>query len=203
VNSSKGFLVGGISAGGNLTVVVSHLYRDAGLSPPLTGCYCSIPSTCAAEALPEQWEGMYLSREQNANAPVLNSENLAVFSTLYAADPSSPLRSPLLYPSHEGLPPTYLQVCGMDPLRDEGLIYERVLREAGVKTKMDIYPGLPHWFWGMWPEAEFTKKFKTDCRVGLEWLLEMSGERGKVGRVWRDEVEKVGVNMTTNQDGEL
>ena len=33
-------------------------------------------------------------------------------------------------------------------VRDESLIYERALREEyGVKTKLDIYPGLPHIFW--------------------------------------------------------
>jgi hypothetical protein len=35
----------------------------------------------------------------------------------------------------------------MDPLRDEGLLYEQVLREEwSVKTGTDIYPGLPHGF---------------------------------------------------------
>ena len=46
--------------------------------------------------------------------------------------------TPLYYPSHAGLPPVYFQVCGMDPVRDEGLLYEKLLREAGVKTKLDM-----------------------------------------------------------------
>jgi acetyl esterase/lipase len=62
----------------------------------------------------------------------------------------------------------------MDPLRDEGLIYEEVLRESGVKSKVDLYPGLPHSFWSWYPEAQFTKKFQKDCVTGLSWLLEQS-----------------------------
>jgi acetyl esterase/lipase len=45
--------------------------------------------------------------------------------------------SPLLA-NHTGLPPTHLQVCGLDPLRDEGLLYERLLREQGVPTRLDV-----------------------------------------------------------------
>lgn len=45
--------------------------------------------------------------------------------------------SPLLA-DHTGLPPAYLQVCGLDPMRDEGLLYERLLRELGVPTKLDM-----------------------------------------------------------------
>lgn len=73
-----------------------------------------------------------------------------------------------------GIPPTYFQICGMDPLRDEAFIYEDILKENGTKTKLDVYPGLPHGFWSWFTEASFSKKFQEDCVKGIEWLLEQS-----------------------------
>ena len=62
----------------------------------------------------------------------------------------------------------------MDPLRDESLIYERILREdCGVKTQMDLYPGLPHGFWSWFPNAEFSRKQLKDSMAGMAWLLEV------------------------------
>lgn len=46
------------------------------------------------------------------------------------------------------LPPAFFQVDGLDPLRDEGLLYADILSEEyGIKTKVNVYPGLPHGHW--------------------------------------------------------
>lgn len=39
--------------------------------------------------------------------------------------------SPLLAHSFDDLPPTSFQICGRDPLRDEGLAYADALENAG------------------------------------------------------------------------
>lgn len=54
-----------------------------------------------------------------------------------------------------------------------GLLYEKVLREEnGVKTKVDVFPGLPHGFWGIFPQSEFTKEYREKSDEGFGWLLE-------------------------------
>jgi len=78
-------VVGGISAGANLTAVVSHLYRDDKLSPPLTGLYLSILPTLAPADVPEQYKDRYLSMKQNVNAPVLDVEAVKAFGGRWPA----------------------------------------------------------------------------------------------------------------------
>ena len=79
VDASKGFLVGGVSAGANFTAVLSHLYRDDKLSPPLTGLYISVPAILYPEAVPDKYKSMYLSRTQNTNDPILSPGAHAFF----------------------------------------------------------------------------------------------------------------------------
>ena len=68
----------------------------------------------------------------------------------YGAPPTDPRASPLLAPNHAGLPPTYVQVMEQDPCRDDGLVYERVLREVGVKTRLVRYASGPYGLCGQW-----------------------------------------------------
>lgn len=49
---------------------------------------------------------------------------------------------------HRGLPRAFFQICGTDPLRDEGLYRESLNREDfDIETKLLSYPGFGHMFW--------------------------------------------------------
>ena len=57
---------------------------------------------------------------------------------LYGAPPTDVRLSPLLAPSHANLPPAFIQAMGQDVLKDDAVVYEKVLREAGVSTKLVV-----------------------------------------------------------------
>ncbi|OJD35860.1 lipase 2 [Diplodia corticola] len=187
---SKGFVVGGSSAGANIAAVVSHLARDEKVSPPLTGVFLAVPFTLPEGAVPEKYKDRYRSREESKrfemSDPTAMLEAMSEYmqawlylgliqtnAGLYQGDNASPLYVPFNWPSgHAGLPRTYLVVCGMDPLRDDGLLYEYVLRtESGVETKLDFYPGMPHGFWAVYPQFEASKKATADVVAGWAWLM--------------------------------
>jgi acetyl esterase/lipase len=174
---SKGFVVGGTSAGGNIAAAITHLARDEKFSPPVTGAHLMIPAICSIDDLPSKYQKDQHSWEQNEHAAILSRKACDLFYDCYVpseSDRGSELFSPLIFKTgHAGLPPSYLQVCGADPLRDEALIYERVLREEeGLATKVDVYPGLPHGFWSVFPTIESSKKFVEESVKGVQWLLE-------------------------------
>ena len=89
-------------------------------------------------------------------------------------DIHSPLFVPFNHPDgHKDIPPTYFQIAGLDPYRDEELLYEKVLRELnGIATKFDLYSGLPHHFWEFFPQLEKqNQKRLKDTVKGFRWLL--------------------------------
>ena len=136
-----------------------------------------IPSVCVNAELPEKYRKDAHSWEQNKNAAILSQKACDLFFDNYVpnhADRGNELFSPLNFKTgHAGLPPTFLQICGADPLRDEALIYERVLREEeGIKTKVNVYPGLPHGFWSVFNTLPSSRKFVEESVKGVQWLLE-------------------------------
>lgn len=202
----KGFVIGGGSAGGNITAVLAHLARDEDLSPPLTGQYLGVPAIMCflpPSHIDPQYRSEYLSHPfiTPSQDPILNVAlgptgpyitpivrsvvsllPLKLLARIFGiagmhGDMSSSLFVPFLFGKtergHKDLPPVYFQVCGLDPLRDEALIYERVLREEyGIKTRIDIYKGLGHYFWTNFPELEMSRTFVEDTVKGMRWLLE-------------------------------
>lgn len=178
-DARAGFIVGGTSSGANFADVVAHLARDRGMAPPLTGLVLVCGGFIDAEHVPAEYEGMYLSRAQNRDAPVVNEGFLKAFREAVRPEGGSPLWAPFVqhHPEgvaagHRGMPPAYFQVCGMDINRDDSLIYERVLREGcGVPTRVDLYQGFPHCWWDMYPDLDASKKRMEDMIAGVGWLL--------------------------------
>ncbi|KAK4503810.1 hypothetical protein PRZ48_004725 [Zasmidium cellare] len=174
---SKGFIIGGNSAGGNLTAVVSLLWRDANITPKLTGALLKVPAVCSPVGYPEKYRKELQSWDQLEFAAILSRKAFDLFMNNYIPDVEQrkdPRMSPLLWKTGlQDLPPQVFQICGADPLRDEALVYERILREDhGVKTKVEMYPGLPHGFWSLFPQMKASEKFMDDSVKAVGWLLE-------------------------------
>lgn len=168
---SAGFILFGASSGGNLAAVTAQKWLDEACFPPLTGISLSVPLVLEQPLVPEKYKKLWFSREQNAGAMILNGQAMTHIMQSYEPDIHSADFSPFNSKSpHAGLPPVYLGVNGQDPLRDDGLLYEKVLRDHGVKTKIDVYPGVPHGH-GMYPGLQSGTKSFFDTVKSFGWLL--------------------------------
>ncbi|KAE8136333.1 Alpha/Beta hydrolase protein [Aspergillus pseudotamarii] len=181
---TKGFVIGGGSAGGNLAIVTAHRSVKEKLSPPITGVLASIPVCMSQETVPEKHKDLWVSREQNAYAPGnpgLDSKSIGGYEALYQQDfkseDFSPFNSTVPF---SALPRTYVQVAGLDILRDDGIVYARVLSENGVEVKLDAYPGMPHGHFNLWPRLKQSIKSQEDTIWHAGWLLGRQVPRERV-----------------------
>jgi len=137
--------VGGDSAGGNLTVVVTQMAREHG-GPTLAFQLLIYP------AVDFRSDAGYPSMTDNAQGYLLDKQAMDWFSDHYLrdeADRTNALASPMLASDLRGLPPALVITADYDPLRDEGEAYARRLQEAGVPVTVRRYPGMIHGFFGM------------------------------------------------------
>ncbi|KAL2844853.1 Alpha/Beta hydrolase protein [Aspergillus pseudodeflectus] len=170
-----GLIIGGTSSGGNIANAVLYLNRDQENVVPVTGQFLSIAPLLPSPVVPEKYRKAYRSAEENRAYAIPPPEMVHSFLAAYKPDIHSPLMVPFNHPrGHADIPPTYFQVCGLDTLRDETLIYEQVLREENsIPTRLDYYLGLPHHFWEFFPQLTKHVKRRTDDTVeGVKWLLE-------------------------------
>lgn len=167
----RGITMGGTSAGASLTAVCARKAQVEPLAYPLTGQWLNVPTLFREDQIPEEWKHLYISMHQNAEAPIFPVSALAILQEHIGWEMGSPWRLPL-NSSHAltGLPKTYIQVDGMDCLRDDGLLYNEMLKEADVETRCDLYAGCPHAHATFVP-GRAGERALTDLLKNFGWML--------------------------------
>jgi acetyl esterase len=136
--------VGGDSAGGNLSAVVSLMARDRG-GPSLAHQLLIYPATDA----PGDARASY---RDNAEGYFLTAAGMHWFWNHYHRGDvgvRDPYACPIRARDLANLPPALVITAEYDPLRDEGEEYAARLRDAGVPVTLSRYDGMIHGFFGM------------------------------------------------------
>lgn len=137
--------VGGDSAGGNMSVVVTSRTRKAGKPGP--ACQLLYYAAVDNRPVPEMrkdylsarlfWQGFGL------DVPFTEYVHRAVFPGMNLSQPEI---SPILADDIAQMPPTVVAAAGFDPLRDSDRAYAAALKKADVETVYLEYPSLRHGF---------------------------------------------------------
>ncbi len=130
--------VAGDSAGANLAAALALAARDEG-GPALAAQALIYPVLQTGDDLP--------SYTENAAAPLLRSEDMALYWRLYLGGRSAMAHhyaAPLHAADLSRLPPALIWTAGHDPVRDDGALYARRLGEAGVTAQYRCAPDLAH-----------------------------------------------------------
>jgi len=135
-------VIGGDSAGGNLTAALALDARDQG-GPALAGQVLIYPGLGG-----DRRRGSYVER---ANAPGLSTADTEYYRSVYIGPPDDPghaskLAHPLLETDYRGLPPAFLVAAEWDPVRDDCFVYAERLRAAGIPASVRHEPLLVHAF---------------------------------------------------------
>lgn len=156
-------VIGGDSAGGNLTLGSLLALRDRGLPLP-TGAFALSPCTdMDFRDLAKAW------KESGSVDPMLPDpcEDPADDGRLLYWGGDATLQDhPYVSPARgdlRGLCPLLLQVGSREWLRDQAIMYVDRARAAGVDAEVEVWDGQPHVFQGMpFPESELAFEHLSD-----------------------------------------
>jgi versiconal hemiacetal acetate esterase len=185
------YFVIGQSAGGSLVLTLMRRLISLGRKDEVKGVAAIVPFALRPDAVPSRYVDRYRAFEECVDSPVSTKETMSrfhgEFGTEFAvslccislivavidaigAQPTDPDVYILNDESElHQFPPTYLAVCEIDPLRDDGLILHDRLKASGyvcfslqnalyrsyvlilashrVPVQLEYYRGLPHVFW--------------------------------------------------------
>jgi acetyl esterase/lipase len=140
----------GISAGGNLVAALSLITRDR-QGPQIVLQILLYP------ALDHRCDTV--SCKEIRDKKILSNDHAIIAWSHYLEDGKevSCYASPALAADFSGLPPTFVYVGELDPLRDENIAYATNLTHAGVPVEFHLYPGCFHAFDLIVPTAEYSR----------------------------------------------
>jgi versiconal hemiacetal acetate esterase len=180
----------GQSAGGTLALALVRRLITLRRLHEVRGVAAIIPFVLHPEGVPTRYVDSYRSFDELADGPVNTKRGMSLFYGQSSVNPdilkqltnvnkdaiqASPSDPDVYILNAEAelrqFPPTYLAVCDIDPLRDDGLIFKDALESAGyvlslsmpssgfcvylrskltsrrVPVQLEFYKGLPHAFW--------------------------------------------------------
>jgi acetyl esterase len=165
-NASK-IVVGGDSAGGNLSAAMTLLSKDE-KGPVIEGQILIYPVTSLTYDTKS-----YFEFQQGFG---LDRDLMIWFGNYYinGEDTKNKLAAPLEAEDVSGLPPAYVITAEYDVLRDEGQAYAEKLRKAGVQVETICEEGLVHgYFTNM---AVFPDRIKASISNIAEFLNKINKE---------------------------
>jgi acetyl esterase len=138
-------VVSGESGGGNLTLATTMKAKRDGRIGLIAGVYAQCPYISNAYAAPIP----SLPSLVENDGYLLSCENMGAIAKAYdptGANAHDPLAWPINATGDDltGLPPHVISVNQLDPLRDEGLAYFRMLLDAGVSAVSRTVNGTCH-----------------------------------------------------------
>jgi epsilon-lactone hydrolase len=149
-------IVGGMSAGGNLTAAMLLRARDEGLPLPAVLLSPELDLTESGDSF-------------HTNAGIDAMGSLMQANRLYAggADLTGPYISPLFGDFTKGFPPTLLSSGTRDAFLSNTVRMHRALRDAGISSELHILEAAPHGgFAGRSPEeASLDRDVRSFCET--------------------------------------
>ncbi|KAK3317069.1 Alpha/Beta hydrolase protein [Apodospora peruviana] len=150
---SNSISIGGVSAGGHISLILQHMARDAGI--PLKLCMPTVPPSTEGLAYKYYTDSPFPSFHEFHRAPILPWKRIQYFGKhCFPDDKLEEIKAmwpewwiaPIKAPNWNGLCDTFLRTAEIDPLRDEGEAYGMKLVGGGNKVTFKRYLGSPHTF---------------------------------------------------------
>lgn len=150
----KRVAIQGDSGGGGIAAGVALMARDRAMTPPLAKQILLYPMLDDRNVVADERVLPFASWNWVSNITGWT----ALLGEQIGKDTVSQYAAPARAKDLAGLPSTYIDVGNLDIFLDESVAYVAKLAAARVEVEFHLYPGLPHAFEHMSPDASFARQ---------------------------------------------